>query len=294
MQKNELIFGNLNIKTQVIDYFNFSFAELMELGKQKNKDYINATPYSNIYFDNFFNPEYLKMILEEFPDFGKSEEDIHYTNANEDKYASKGEYRLGPNTRSFIHALNSQTFLEFLQELTGIKETLIPDPYLEGGGLHQIKVGGYLKIHVDFHSHKLMNLDRRLNILVYLNQDWKQEYGGDFELWDKDMRECVAKVAPIFNRLVIFSTTDYSWHGHPDPLTCPPDRSRKSLALYYYSNGRPGNEISVEKQTRITTTFVPRKGKDTIKMRLYNKVVNMANDLLPPIIVRMIKKKRNT
>lgn len=266
----------------------------MELGKQKNKDYINASPFSNIYFDNFFNPEYLKMVLEEFPNFGNSEKDIHYTNANEDKYASKGEYHLGSNTKSLIHLLNSQSFLEFLQKLTGIKETLIPDPYLEGGGLHQIKVGGYLKIHVDFYGHKLMNLDRRLNILVYLNQNWKQEYGGYFELWEKDMSKCVVKIAPIFNRLVIFSTTDYSWHGHPDPLTCPPDRSRKSLALYYYTNGRPDNEVSVEKKTRITTTFAPRKGKDTMKMRLYNKVVNMANDLLPPIIVRMIKKKRNT
>jgi Rps23 Pro-64 3,4-dihydroxylase Tpa1-like proline 4-hydroxylase len=81
-----------------------------------------------------------------------------------------------------VHFLNSQPFLEFLQQLTGIKETLIPDPYFEGGGFHEIKPGGYLKMHVDFHKHKLTKLDRRLNILVYLNEDWKEEYGGHFEL----------------------------------------------------------------------------------------------------------------
>ncbi|RMG84682.1 MAG: 2OG-Fe(II) oxygenase [Bacteroidetes bacterium] len=181
----------------------------------------------------------------------------------------------------------------FLQNLTGIKETLIPDPYFEGGGFHQIKPGGFLKVHVDFHKHKLMGLDRRINVLVYLNEDWKEEYGGHFELWETDMSKCALKIAPLFNRMAIFSTTDYSWHGHPDPLTCPPDRSRKSLALYYYTNGRPDSEISPANRQRITTTFTARKGQDSPKMTLFNSMVNLANDLLPPIVVKGIKKFRN-
>jgi hypothetical protein len=277
-----------------MDFLNHSIPELMELGKAKNAEYCNAAPFPYIYFDDFFNPEYLNNILGEFPDFSKTK-DIHYKNANEDgKYATRGEYRLGSSTRSIIHALNSQIFLEFLQNLTGIKEALIPDPYLEGGGFHQIKPGGFLRIHVDFHRHKLMNLDRRLNLLVYLNPNWKEEYGGNFELWERDMSKCALRIAPKFNRMVVFSTTDYSWHGHPDPLTCPEGMSRKSLALYYYSNGRPDNEIGMDKQGRITTTFAARKGKDPMKMRLYNNAVNLANDILPPIVVRMIKKRRNT
>lgn len=277
-----------------MDYFKFSFPELMELAAQNDRDYVHANPFPHIYFNNFFNPDALRTVLQEFPELGEKQEDIHYSNPNENKYASKGEHRMGTHSKSFIHALNSQSFLEFLQTLTDIKETLIPDPYLEGGGFHQIKSGGYLKIHTDFHKHKLMNLDRRINALIFLNENWKEEYGGHLELWERDMSKCAVKIAPLFNRLAIFSTTDYSWHGHPDPLSCPPDRNRKSIALYYYTNGRPENEISIEKRTRITTTFTPRKGQDTPKMAAYNKAVNLMNDFLPPIIVKLIKKKRKT
>jgi len=193
-----------------------------------------------------------------------------------------------------IHLLNSEPFLEFLQNLTGIKEKLVPDPYLEGGGYHQIKSGGFLKVHVDFHKHRDMQLDRRINVLVYLNEDWPEEYGGHFELWERDMSACAVKVAPLFNRLVVFSTTDYSWHGHPDALTCPPDRSRRSLALYYYTNGRPADEIKPENRSRITTTFTAREGIDSSEMKRYNGFVNFMNDVMPPFLVRWVKKFRNT
>jgi 2OG-Fe(II) oxygenase superfamily len=273
-------------------YFKIPIDSLPEMGKQYAQQYADAKPYPHIKFDDFFNADELRGLCKEFPELGKEQGDINYINPNENKLASKGEGRLGSEARDLVHLMNSQPFLEFLQHLTGIKETLIPDPYLEGGGYHQIKPGGFLKVHVDFHKHRLMNLDRRINVLVYLNEDWKEEYGGNFELWDKDMTKCVAKVAPLFNRLVVFSTTDYSWHGHPDPLTCPPDRSRRSLAMYYYTNGRPNDEISPENRTRITTTFTARDGMDSAGMKRYNGAVNFANDILPPFLVRFIKKFR--
>lgn len=267
--------------------------KLVELGLQRQSDYLNANPFPNIWFDDFFNADRLREVLAEFPNLeGKGKGEVHYTNPNEAKFASKGEYRFGSLTKEFMHFLNSQPFLEFLQNLTGIKETLVPDPYFEGGGCHQIKPGGFLKVHVDFHKHKTMNLDRRVNVLVYLNEDWKEEYGGHFELWEKDMSKCVTRIAPYFNRMAIFSTTDFSWHGHPDKLTCPPDRSRKSLALYYYTNGRPESEVSEANRKRITTTFAARKGQDSAKMTAFNTAVNVANDLLPPILVKGIKKFR--
>jgi hypothetical protein len=276
-----------------MQFLDISIPELVELGKKKHEEYVQAKPFPSIWFDDFFNAEALRSVLAEFPDLsGSGKDEVHYTNPNEAKYASKGEYRFGELTKQFMHFLNSQPFLEFLQYLTGIKETLVPDPYFEGGGYHQIKPGGFLKVHVDFHKHKLMNLDRRINVLVYLNENWKEEYGGHFELWEKDMSRCVTKIAPLFNRMAIFSTTDYSWHGHPDPLTCPPERSRRSLALYYYSNGRPDSEVSEENRRRITTTFVARKGQDSSKMTVFNNMVNLANDLLPPILVKGIKKFR--
>ena len=285
----------LNVEEMISDhkYLNFPISELIEKGKALHTQYIRNDPFPNIYIDDFFNPDILKEILKEFPQLGGKKEDIHYENPNEIKFASKGEYRFGDTIKAFMHFLNSQPFLEFLQELSGIKETLIPDPYFEGGGCHQIKKGGFLKLHVDFHKHKSMNLDRRLNVLVYLNEDWKEEYKGHFELWEKDMSKPVVKIAPLFNRMAIFSTTGDSWHGHPDTLQCPEDRSRKSLALYYYTNGRPENEVSSEQRNRITTTFSARKGKDTLKMKMFNSTVNLLNDVLPPVLVRTLKKFRN-
>lgn len=277
-----------------MNFLKISIPELLELGKQKNVEYMQAEPFPSMYFDNLFDDDMLRKIIAEFPEIGKDKQDIKYENPNELKLATRGEYRFGPTTREFVHFLNSQPFLEFLQNLTGIKETLLPDPYLEGGGFHEIKPGGYLKMHVDFHKHKLTKLDRRLNILVYLNEDWKEEYGGHFELWERDMSKCAKKILPVFNRLAMFSTTDYSWHGLPDPLTCPPDRSRRSIALYYYTNGRPEGEVNIGDKARITTTFATRDGQDSGKMKWFNTAVNLANDLLPPIVVKAIKKFRHT
>ena len=273
-----------------MEFINISLEEIVNMGETRREEYASALPFPHICFQNFFNTSVLRNILEEFPELGGEKQDVFYANPNEKKYASKGEYRFGKNTKEFMHFLNSQPFLEFLQKLTGIKETLIPDPYFEGGGCHQIKQGGFLKLHVDFHQHREMKLDRRINVLVYLNEDWKEEYGGYFELWEKDMSKCATKFAPLFNRMVIFSTTDFSWHGHPDPLTCPTDRSRKSLALYYYTNGRPDNEINWENRKRITTTFASREKEDTLKMKIFNNIVNIANDWMPPVVVRIIKK----
>ena len=183
--------------------------------------------------------------------------------------------------------------MEFLQKITGIEETLIPDPYFEGGGFHEIKPGGFLKVHVDFHKNKKLQLSRRVNFLIYLNKDWEEEYGGHLELWEKDMSQCVSKILPKFNRAAMFSTTGDSWHGHPDPLNCPEGKSRKSLALYYYTNGRPISELNKSQKNRITTTFSNRKGLDNSKMKYYNKLVNIANTIIPDFIIEKLKSKRN-
>jgi Rps23 Pro-64 3,4-dihydroxylase Tpa1-like proline 4-hydroxylase len=154
--------------------------------------------------------------------------------------------------------------------LTGIQD-LISDPFYRGGGLHNILPGGKLGVHADFNKHQKYDLDRRLNLLLYLNKDWKEEYGGHIELWDKNMQKCVKRVLPIFNRVVIFTTTDHSFHGHPDPLNCPNPMSRKSLALYYYTHGRPEED---ESQTH-STLFKLRPGEkeeDKWKMKVKKQI----------------------
>lgn len=220
------------------NYLNTFNQNLAEFAIKNADKYQKASPFPSIYFDDFFDSDFLEKVLLEFPDLSSKDAE-KYNNAKEIKLAGKGERFFGDETKKLMHFLNSEPFLNFLQILTGIKEPLIGDPYFYGGGQHEIKKGGLLKIHADFNKHTKLGLDRRINVLVYLNKDWKEEYGGYFELWNTDMTKSEERILPLFNRMAIFSTTDFSYHGHPDALNCPEDRSRKSLALYYYSNGRP-------------------------------------------------------
>ena len=222
--------------------FAFDPVKLKDLARERHEAYVNATPFPHIVFDNFFSEEILGRVCEEFPKPGEVNWTLRYHD-NSKKLEFNSETQLGEFAWRLITQLNSSTFITFLEKLTGING-LIPDPHLWGGGLHQIERGGYLNVHADFNWHEKLKLDRRLNLLLYLNKDWKEEYGGCLELWDRNMSRCEKKLLPLFNRCVIFNTTDYSYHGHPIPLTCPEGLTRKSLALYYYSNGRPAEEIS--------------------------------------------------
>ena len=215
---------------------------LEQLAKQYQQEYSQAKPFPHVVIDDFLPPSILNLVLKEFPDAQKIDWK-KFDNSAEKKLASTSELQMGESTRELLRELNSSTFVKFLEKLTGI-DGIIPDPHFLGGGLHQIEKGGYLKLHVDFNRHKKTKLDRRLNLLIYLNNDWQEEYGGHFEMWNADMTKCEKKILPVFNRCVIFNTTDFSYHGHPEPLNCPENRTRKSLALYYYSNGRPAEEIS--------------------------------------------------
>jgi len=249
-------------------------ARMDEIAKSQASAYAKADPFPHIVVDDFFDPAVLDPVLDEFPGEGDIEW-RRFNDYNEIKLASTVERQLGRATRTLIHQLNSSPFIEFLERVTGIAG-LLPDPHLEGGGLHQILPGGKLGVHADFNKSLRLKLDRRLNLLVYLNRDWQEEYGGHLELWDTEMTRAVRRVLPVFNRIVIFSTTDFSHHGHPTPLTCPPDRTRRSLALYYYSNGRPAEEV---KSGAHSTLFRMRPGeREPLSFRL------LGEKLLPPVV----------
>lgn len=257
--------------------------KMAKLAENSYQNYLHATPFPHIVLDNFFNPELLEKLLSEFPG-PKAIPWQRYDNDREIKLASASEAAFGPVTRLFLYHLNSITFLDFLSKVTGIPD-LISDPSFDGGGLHQIVRGGKLGIHADFNKHPRYELDRRLNLLLYLNKDWKDDYGGHLELWDRDMKGCQAKITPIFNRLMIFGTTDYTFHGHPDPLGCPEGMTRKSLALYYFSNGRPAEEVSGSH----STLFKERSGTD-FTLSSGQKIRHVVKDLLPPFITRKLKR----
>jgi hypothetical protein len=254
-----------------------------EIATSAHATYLNAKPFPHVVFDNFFDPVIVDQVLTEFPKPGAIKWQ-NFDNAREIKLASAAEASFGPATRLLMYHLNSATFLEFLSTVTGI-DNLIPDPGFEGGGLHQIVRGGKLGVHADFNKHRGFGLDRRLNLLLYLNKDWREEYGGHLQLWDRDMTRCEAKVLPIFNRVMIFGTTDFTYHGHPDALTCPEGMTRKSLALYYFSNGRPPEEITGEH----STLFRARDESD-FKVTFKQRLRNVAGDLLPPIVARQLRR----
>jgi Rps23 Pro-64 3,4-dihydroxylase Tpa1-like proline 4-hydroxylase len=277
----------------------FDLLKLQDLAKSLQEKYQKAAPYPNIYIDNFMDTEPLEKVLEEFPD---PEQKIwkEYENYFEGKLETQGEAKVGAFTSNLLYQFNSAPFIQFLETLTGIKG-LIPDPYFMGGGLHQMKSGGKLGVHADFSKHETINIERRINAILYLNKDWKPEYNGDLQLWDKDMKNCEVKIQPLFNRLAVFNVTDFNYHGVPDELKCPEGMTRKSLALYYFTVDRPEGEIMEGKKS---TLFVTRPGEEAPKGTVYDrgshysglkekKNLNYYIGLfLPPIITRIFSKKR--
>ena len=236
------------------------FSNLNLYAVKNKKLYLKSKPYPHIVIKNFFNNKFLNTVLNEFPNLSKIKSSSNYNNKNEIKFANNKKRYFKKNTKKLFNFLNSSNFLNFLQQISSIKEKMIPDPQLSGGGLHEIKRGGVLKIHTDFSKHPFKNLDRRINVLIYLNKNWKKNYGGDLELWNKTMKKCEKKISPNFNTMVIFSTNDFTNHGHPNPLRCPKRVSRKSIATYYFSKGRPTTEIA-KKIRKNTTIFKGRHGK---------------------------------
>lgn len=261
-------------------YF-FDADRLSEQADKLGDAFQSATPFPHMMIDDFLPADVLEPVLAEFPE---ADDDTweRFAKATEVKLALADVTKMGPVTRHLLAEFNGPVFMDFLRRVTGI-DGLIADHTYSGGGLHQIRPGGFLRVHSDFNRNPDLRLDRRLNALLYLNKDWSDDYGGHLELWDTDMSSAVRSYAPAFNRLVVFATTDWSFHGHPDPLTCPDDRTRRSMALYYYSNGRPADEVSDSH----STLFQKRPGE-----RFTAPAKVMASRLLPPIVVDAARKIR--
>jgi 2OG-Fe(II) oxygenase superfamily len=211
-----------------IDFSTLEGADVQALHER----YRSAKPFPHIALDDVFPSDLLHAIVKEIEAIRVEPNRDFYATHRKRSISDLG--RLPPVTARLVMDLNSAPFLSFLEKVTGI-ESLIPDPYLEGGGIHQIGAGGFLKVHTDFNFNRKLDLHRRVNLLLYLNPDWQPEWGGALELWGKEMMSAGASYLPIFNRMVIFSTTDESYHGHPEPLACPAEVTRNSIALYYYT-----------------------------------------------------------
>ena len=244
------------------NYISSNYIKIFQNPLNLKNEYMNAKPFPHICIDNFFIEDFLDKLLNEFPDNTNSNIK-KFDNIYEKKIINTDFKMFGKNTGNFIDFLNSSIFINFLNKITNIKENLIADPELLGGGLHEIKKNGFLKIHADFNIHPHLKLERRINLLLYLNKDWNKEYGGHLQLLNSD-KTSKKEYLPIFNRLIIFSTTSNSFHGNPFPLNTPNEITRKSLALYYYSNDRP----KIEKKSSHSTIFIDESIKTKYKRHL--------------------------
>lgn len=195
----------------------------------------SAQPFSYIVIDNFFTEEIAEQLYAEFPEYSSQMWHV-YDNAIENKKTCNDWNKFPSTTYRVFSYLNSAEFVSKLSLIVDGK--LYSDPGLHGGGWHMHGRGGKLNVHLDYDIHPKLNLQRRLNLIVYMSKEWDSSWGGGLELWDHDSetnqpKSCVAKIENKFNRAVLFDTTQNSWHGLPDELNCPSSEYRRSFATYY-------------------------------------------------------------
>lgn len=238
---------------------------LIDLERVKEKGlglraaYMAAHPYPHIAIEDFLPAALLDRCLEDFP--ASTDAVSSFDRSQERLKRSFSPDKLPPFTRQIFYSFNSRPFIQVIENICGIRG-LIPDPYYLGGGFHEISQGGHLSVHSDFNHHVPLNLERRINVLIYLNKDWTDDYGGQLELWDTDMLRCVKSYTPIFNRCVIFNTTSHSNHGNPHPVAHPAGVPRRSIALYYYTATWDGTKRTHTTQFRVRPGTVDQADRE--------------------------------
>lgn len=263
----------------------FDKDQCIAAGAALHERYAAAEPFPHVVLEDFIDADVLRGLLAEWP---STDGRGFYDRAQERlKYEFQPIHLTSPRLRSFLAEMNAEPMLRFVESLTGIPK-LIADPYYAGGGLHETKRGGHLGVHADFNVHQGMNVLRRVNLLIYLNDDWAPEYGGNLELWSRDMRERKASVPPVLGNAVVFNTDLDSFHGVPDPVACPPERARRSIALYYYTAPEAGLAGIAPR----TTTFKPRPASgDRTDWPVMAR--HALQDWLPPAVYRSLKRQRH-
>jgi Rps23 Pro-64 3,4-dihydroxylase Tpa1-like proline 4-hydroxylase len=244
----------------------------------------DAKPYKHLVIDGLFSPQLLECIHNEFDDV-RGADWQRYDTRNEVKMGTKPNSRLGPAAQLYFDTIYSKRFIDFLSRVTGV-ESLITDPLLYNGGMHKIPTGGRFAVHLDFNKHPVNKLDNRLVFITYLNKDWKPEYGGALQLWNATKDRCEAEVLPVFGRSILMYHSSVSYHGHPDPIRAPDGRTRRSVAAYYYSNGR--DDEATDKDH--TTIFVK-----PITMGRFGRIALGVKYCTPPVLVdafRFVMRRR--
>lgn len=272
----------LEIKDSQFGYLDID--QMTDKGADLAQKYSSAEPFPHIVIDDFISPEILEKCLAEFPN-EVDPESVTFNRAQERNKTGFHPDYMSPSIKSLFYSFNSRPFIKFLENLTGING-LIPDPYFLGGGFHEIKQGGHLSVHADFNHHPQLDLERRVNVLIYLNKNWDEKYGGQIELWDKKMENCVVSKTPDFNRCVIFNTDSDSYHGNPNPIAHPENISRRSIALYYYT-------ATWDNQRRERTTQFKARRKTDDETDWDVKINEFLADVMPPILFRLYSRVKH-
>ena len=235
--------------------------------KKNFKAFNNSKPFNHLIIDNFFKPKIAKKLEKEFPNYNNLLWNT-YKNPIENKKVCNNWNVFPALTYKTFSLLNSNQFCLILEKLLNFNKKLFSDHGLNGGGWHMHKKGGKLNVHLDYSIHPKLKLQRKLNIIIYLNSNWKKKWGGELGFWGNESSlkpgEISKTITPKFNRAVIFDTTQNSWHGLPDKIKCPKNEFRKSLAIYYLC--RPPKMVS----SRGKALFSPTK--DQIRNK---KILNL-------------------
>lgn len=245
-------------------------------------DYRSATPFPHLVLDNLFSDELLERVLHEILPLRESNW-VRHDDEHIRQFNLRSALYLGEAGSLLVAYLHSARFLYFLSQVTGIWE-LLPDPYLQGAGYHLIPRGGKFDVHVDRNTTYSSGLVRRLSLLIYLNKDWKHEYGGQLELWSQDGKRREVTVEPAFNRTVLFEIADGNYHGVPSVVCCPKGRSRNCFVVYYHTGQQPGVK-TVKPHTSIYALNPHLQRKSRIRL--------LAMDLIPPMLHRALRKLRD-
>jgi len=235
-----------------------------------------ATPFPHLVIEGLFNPALLELVREEF-DGHAAEAWKDVKSGYESTRRSQLGAALGPASQIYFNILESGWFTRWLSEVTATPY-LLTDPQRFGGGLHESQVGGAFAIHRDFNYHPHVGLKNEMVCITYLNHDWQDAWGGVLELWNAKDGQCQARVRPEFGHTLILPHGPASFHGHPGPL-CPPEGvKRRSVAAYFYTSPKAGQQDPEE----AVSIFMHTRRADRLK-----KAVRL---MTPPVIWRAVKR----
>jgi hypothetical protein len=243
--------------------------------------YRAAVPFPHLVVDDLFPAGLLDAIEASFAEL-QAADLIVANQALHRKTGTAANVNLPAGAQRYFNLVYSGPFLRFLTRITGI-ENLIPDPSLFGGGMHEIRTGGRFDVHTDFRKHPHNGLDNRLVLITYLNRGWQEAYGGAFELWRQNPAERVASFLPEFGRTLLIHQSSLSAHGHPMPVATPDGRTRRSVAAYFYTNGRDDNDIEPGPGSRYSpriTQYIKRPGRT-----FGQKFELLVREVVPPIVL---------